>query len=428
MTDTAVTTARPSGATERAAVLVLGGGTRLPAALRARGMYVVYGGTRDEFGPDHRDACDEALLLPDDSPQAWIRRALLLHQELSFRRVVTVRERFLTTAARISDVLGLDGNPLTTVLTLQDKALMRRHPDLLADDGTVRARTLRDPGDVDAFIALVGLPVVVKPRDGSGSEGVLVVRDPADVAAARDRALRNPGRLLVEEFLDGPEFSVESFTSEGRHHILAVTEKFTGANAVEVGHVVPARIEAARLQALEAAARRFLDAVDLTEGPAHTEIILTAEGPRIVESHNRPGGDGIVDLVRHVRGIDARDLLAAQVSGAPLGLPPATGPHGAAATWFLTPDPGVVTGLSGWEQAGACPGVVELTQDIRIGDTVTPLRGSGDRCGAVTAIGTDPDEALDRVRRALRVIHVTTEAVTATEAAESTENGQEESR
>ncbi|MEU4982747.1 ATP-grasp domain-containing protein [Streptomyces sp. NPDC021969] len=403
MTDTATT---KTDGPPPAAVLVLGGGTRLPAALRAHGMYVVYGGTRGEFGPGHRDACDEALLLADDSPQAWLRRALLLHRELSFQRVVTVRERFLTTAARITDTLGLAGNPLTTVLTLKDKALMRRHTGLLDDVGSVRARVLRVPDDLDDFVASAGLPVLVKPRDGSGSEGILVVRGATDLAAARGRAARQPEGLLVEEFLDGPEFSVESFTAHGRHHVLAVTEKFTGDNAVEVGHVVPARTDSGRLAA---AARRFLDAVGLTEGPAHTEIILTPRGPRVVESHNRPGGDGIIDLVRRVRGVDVRDLLAAQVAGAPLELPAPDVAHGAAATWFLTADPGRVTRLTGWDEAAGCPGVVDVSQDVRLGDIVTPLRGSDDRCGAVTALGADADEALARARHALGLVHVTTE-------------------
>ncbi|MET9356582.1 ATP-grasp domain-containing protein [Streptomyces sp. NPDC006617] len=405
MTDTATKTDGPPPA----AVLVMGGGTRLPAALRAHGMYVVYGGTRGEFGPGHRDACDEALLLADDSPQTWLRRALLLHRELSFQRVVTVRERFLTTAARITDALGLTGNPLTTVLTLKDKALMRRHPGMYDSAGSVRARVLRGPEDVDDFVASAGLPVVVKPRDGSGSEGVLVVRGEADVATARGRAARQPEGLLVEEFLDGPEFSVESFTAHGLHHVLAVTEKFTGDNAVEVGHVVPARIDSSRREELEATARGFLDAVGLTEGPAHTEIILTPRGPRVVESHNRPGGDGIIDLVRHVRGVDIRDLLAAQVAGAPLGLPTPGTSHRAAATWFLTADPGRVTRVTGWDEAAGRPGVVDVSQDVRLGSTVNPLRGSEDRCGAVTAVGADADEALDRARHAMGLVHVTTE-------------------
>ncbi|MGW5214343.1 ATP-grasp domain-containing protein [Streptomyces sp. NPDC004051] len=399
----------PATAPDRPAVLVLGGGTRLPRALRAHGMYVVYGGTRDEFGPGHRDACDEALLLPDDHEDTWVRRAVTLHGELPFRSVVTVRERFLTIAARIRDVLALQGNTLETVLALKDKVRMRERLDGSPDGTAVRARLLHAPGDVDAFIAEAGLPVVVKPRDGSGSESVLVVSGADDMAEAARRVAARPGGLLAEEFLDGPEFSVESFSEKGEHHILAVTEKFTGENAVEIGHVVPARIEADQYAALADATRWFLDAMSLTEGPAHTEIILTRNGPRIVESHNRPGGDGIIDLVREVSGTDVRDLLAAQLAGLPFDSPRPRAPARAAATWFATACPGVVTDVTGWQEAAASPGVVTAAPDVAPGDTVTPLRGSDDRCGAVIAVGATPDEALDRARAALSLVRIVTE-------------------
>lgn len=397
----------PNAADTRPAVLVLGGGTRLPAALRDHGMYVVYGGTTEEFTTAHHKACDEAWLLAEGGEENWVRRAIALHQEVPFRRVVTVRERFLTIAARIGDALGLEGNPLDTVLTLKDKCLMRQSFDCRVDADAVRAKVMHTPGEVDAFVAQVGLPVVLKPRDGSGSEGITILRDAQDVIAARQSVRARPAALLAEEFLNGPEFSVETFSHGGRHRILAVTEKFTGDNAVEVGHVVPARISPAEQTLLEDAARRFLDAIGLVEGPAHTEIILTPNGPRIVESHNRPGGDGIVDLVRHVTGLDIRDLLAAQIAGAILPKP-ADLTAGAAATWFLTAAPGVATEVSGWDAASDQPGVVAVTPGIKPGQTVASLRSSDDRCGSVTAVAAAPDEALDRARTALSLVTVRT--------------------
>ncbi|MEU6813692.1 ATP-grasp domain-containing protein [Streptomyces sp. NPDC046860] len=390
-------------------VLVLGGGTRLPRALRAHGCHVLYGGTLAEFGPGHQDACDEALLLSGADGDAWLDHALALHKAVPFDRVVTVRERFLTTAARIRDALGLPGNPPRTVLLLKDKARMR---EALADAPgapAVQAALMRAPGDLAAFAERAGLPVVLKPRDGSGSQGIHVLRDTADVERAARLVEAAPDTLLAEEFLAGPEYSVESFSRAGEHHVLAVTEKFTGDNAVEIGHLVPARVDAARHRALEAATSAFLDAVGLTDGPAHTEIIVTPRGPRVVESHDRPGGDGIIDLVREVTGADVRDLLAAHVAGAVPPAPAATA--GAAAVWFLTAPPGPVTEITGEEAAAAGPGVVDTALDVAPGDTVPELRGSDDRCGWVLAVGDDPGQALARARAAAAEIRITTRPV-----------------
>ncbi len=400
------TSVPPAGNTGRA-VLVLGGGTRLPAALRGHGRYVVYCGTPQEFTPAHRTACDEAWLLADGTEDDWVRRAVALRREVPFQHVVTVRERFLVAAARISDALGCHGNSLETVRTLKDKARMRESLRSFADEGGVRARLMREAADVDAFATEAGFPFVLKPRDGSASEGIMTVRDAAGVAAARSRAAGNPGQLLAEEFLDGPEFSVETFSYGGRHTVLAVTEKFTGAGSVEIGHLVPARLSARDRTAVAEAACRFLDAVGLVEGPAHTELILTTAGPRIVESHNRPGGDGIVDLVRHVTGHDVRDLLAAHTADAEAE--PATARAGAAATWFLTAEPGVASEVSGWAEAAAAPGVVAVSPDVAPGDTVRPLTGSDARCGSVTAVADTADEALGRARAAAALITIRTE-------------------
>ncbi|WMX45983.1 ATP-grasp domain-containing protein [Streptomyces roseicoloratus] len=408
------------------AVLVLGGGTRLPQMLRDHGMYVVYAGSTGEFTAAHGALCHEAWLLAEGSEDAWLSRAVALHREVPFVRVVTVRERFLTAAARIGDALGLGGNPLETVLALKDKSLMRRLLAERAPDSAVPARVMGTPGEVDAFVARVGLPFVLKPRDGSGSEGITIVRDEAGLAEARRLVDGRPGALLAEQFLEGPEFSVETFSGQGRHQVLAVTEKFTGEGSVEIGHVVPARIGAEERAALEEATRVFLDAVGLREGPGHTELILTAGGPRVVESHNRPGGDGIVDLVRHVTGLDVRDLLAAQTAGAPLPAP-REDVAGAAATWFLTAEPGVVREVSGWEAAAGQPGIVGVSPDVEPGDAVGPLGGSDDRCGSVTAVGATGDEALARAREAVGLVTVRTETAGA-EAAQAPSGSQGETR
>ncbi|WP_199573486.1 ATP-grasp domain-containing protein [Streptomyces murinus] len=387
-------------------VLVLGGGTHLPRALRGHGLRVVYGGVLGEFTEAHRGVCDEALLLSASDEDEWVRRATALHALRPLGAVVTVRERFLIAAARINDALGLGGNSLETVRCLKDKALMRERLAMGHSGSAVASRLLEHVDDFDEFVSKFGLPCVVKPRDGSGSQGILMVRDRAGAREARTRVAAAPGALLVEEFLAGPEFSVETFTTKGRHRVLAVTEKFVGENSVEIGHLVPARLSDGDRATVSAAVTEFLDFVGLTEGPGHTEVILTAAGARVVESHNRPGGDGIVDLVRHSVGVDVRDLLAAQVAGVPIADQGAA--VGAAATWFLTAAPGKVTETSGWEAVGSLPGIVAASQEVRVGDTVAPLRGSHDRCGSVTAVAPSPDEALSAARSAAEAITIRT--------------------
>ncbi|MBT0773589.1 ATP-grasp domain-containing protein [Kineosporia sp. J2-2] len=386
-------------------VLVLGGGTRLPRALHRAGVRVIFAGTPDEFTGGHQAVCAEAWLADTVDEDFWVRRATALHQDSPFSRVVSLRERFLSCAARINHALGLGPNSLETVLMLKDKAVMRQV--LAANGAGVLARLLETPEDLRFFVQEAGFPVIVKPRDGTGSEGVVVLRGPQDLPGVRARIEDRPGTLLAEEFLNGPEFSVETLSFEGVHQVLEVTEKFVGENLVEAGHLVPARVSAADRDALVEATREFLGRVGLVDGPAHTELILTPAGPRVVESHNRYGGDGINDLVRSVIGADPRDLFARQIAKrepAVVG----TG-SGAAAVWFVTARPGRVTALEGWDRAAAAPGVTACETMVAVGDLVVPLSGSDDRCGWVMATGATGDEVLSRVRHAVSLIGIRTE-------------------
>ena len=110
----------------------------------------------------------------------------------------------------------------------------------------------------------------------------------------------------MEEYLDGPEISVETLSFDGRHVVVAVTDKETRRPRLRRDRPFAAQ----RLLGRDCCARStrlvtdFLDAVGLRNGPGHTEVKLTSRGPRIVESHNRIGGDRINELAEIAYGVD----------------------------------------------------------------------------------------------------------------------------
>ncbi|MFJ7592116.1 ATP-grasp domain-containing protein [Streptomyces sp. NPDC097617] len=263
------------------------------------------------------------------------------------------------------------------------------------------------------FAAEAGYPVILKPVDGSGSLGVTLVPDEEglDDAVARTvgAAAAGPeGAWIAEEYLHGPEFSVETFSTDGTHHLLAVTEKFKGANFVEIGHLVPARLSVDVVRDMTAEVGACLDAVGLREGPAHTEIVLTPGGPRVVETHCRPGGDGIVELVRLAVGLDVQRITFDWLAGRPLNLEGGARPR-AAATSFLTPGAGTVTSVGGLDAAESAEGVTEAYLTVAPGSVIGELRSSSDRAGAAVATGDTPDEALRPAREAVDRFRITVE-------------------
>jgi biotin carboxylase len=157
---------------------------------------------------------------------------------------------------------------------------------------------------VDAF------PVIVKPIDSGGSRGVTKVDNREDLPKAIERAIAFSAnqRVLIEQFIDGPEFSVEAISHLGSHYIVAITEKVTtGApNFVELAHFQPALISEENSQKVRELVTKALDVLMHQEGPSHTELRFDQNGDCfVIEVGTRLGGDFITsDLVRLSTGYD----------------------------------------------------------------------------------------------------------------------------
>ncbi|MDT3728376.1 ATP-grasp domain-containing protein [Streptomyces sp. DSM 41972] len=382
-----------------AAVLLVGG--RHPAAARAArraGLRVHYLGARDEAPSWLEGEADAVTLLDTLDVESVTAAAGDIHVTQPFDVAISMSDACVEAVAVVNERLGLIANSPRTARTVNDKALMR---EVLRDSGVASVAAARVTTEEQAkqFPAEAGYPFILKPVDGSGSRGVTLVPDAESLADAVAHTVGSAsGTWIAEEYLRGPEFSVETFSAGGEHHLLAVTEKFKGANFVEVGHLVPARIASETVRALADEAVACLDAVGLLEGPAHTELILTDKGPRVVETHARPGGDGIVELVRLATGLDAQQLTFDWLAGRPLDLDVARHEIRAAATWFLTPHPGTVADVGGLREALTEEGVTEAYLAVAPGDVIGELRSSSDRAGAVIAAADTPDAALDRAR------------------------------
>lgn len=368
---------------------------------------VVYSQKPSQFDPAILPECDQLLLVDYQHVPTIEVLVKGLHGLTPFTRIVTQTEAAQLIAGHLNDELGLTGNSARTTRLLHDKAAMRA---LLNERGIGSVPFLLNPArdELRDFVTANGA-AVVKPTKGSGSLGVRRIHSPAeaDEAWAWCESF-GIGEFLLEKLLVGPEISVESFSAGGEHTVIAVTDKDTEGGTVEIGHVVPAPLAEDDLAAVRDMTVRLLDAVGLQDGPTHTELILTGDGPRIIESHTRRGGDFINDLVRMVYGVDMEEATYRLAGPAD----PLAGSHparGAAAVRFLTAEPGRVTAVTGLEEAAALDGVAEARVDVRVGDVVPELRWSEDRCGHVIVHADDAEAAVKLARRAADHIMIKTE-------------------
>ncbi len=266
--------------------------------------------------------------------------------------------------------------------------------------------------DPDAAIEAIGLPCVVKPADDTGSANVRLCHSPAEVteqiAAIRAVAVNVRGQTttrtaLVEEYVDGPEYSVETFSVHGTPTLIGITAKRVSAppHFVETGHVFPAPIPADIADDMWNATQHALKAVGYEWGPAHTEVRIDADGwVRVIEINARLAGGMIPELVRASIGVDLLDQQLAATAGQPLDLAGQRG--GYAGIRFLVADsPGVFRGADGLDAARDVPGVTTVELRCAPGTDVRPATNAYDRLGFVIATAETPDGVEAALREAV---------------------------
>ncbi|MEU3526793.1 ATP-grasp domain-containing protein [Streptomyces sp. NPDC038707] len=234
-------------------------------------------------------------------------RILAFHATRPFTAVMADFDYLLPLVGRINERAGLRGHTERSGLTCSNKRLQRAALDR-AGVPQPRWTVCQDTGAARDFAKSAGWPVVVKPADRAASCAVSVVRDEAALERAVGAAFAESWErdVLVEEYLDGPEFSVEAIVAGGRVTTVAVTGKGIGGRTgvLKLDAEIPAPLDGQDRAAVERVAADAVLACGLLDGPAHTEVRLTADGPRIVEVNGRIGGVFISHMVRAVTGID----------------------------------------------------------------------------------------------------------------------------
>jgi biotin carboxylase len=167
----------------------------------------------------------------------------------------------------------------------------------------------------------IGLPVIIKPIDCSGSRGVSKVETANEIMEAYTNAKRfsRSGSVLVEECVIGVEYTVESFSVNGETAVLAVTEKtkLPQSRGTVASVLASPTLPMEVLERVKEKVKVAIAALGIRNGPTHTEVIVTLDGRiALVEMAGRGGGFGVFSqLVPLVSGLDVDALLIAQSIG-----------------------------------------------------------------------------------------------------------------
>jgi biotin carboxylase len=383
-------------------LLVLGAGPAQLGLLRAareRGLFVI-AVDRDPGALGFEFADRRAVVSTEDEPAIGM---LAAAEELN-GVIAPGIDWPVAIAARIAARLGL-AHPLSPEAAAVAVSKVRQR-ERLAEHGVPQPEwriVIEAPEDLD-------VPVVVKPPDRQGQKGLTLVRDSERLPAAVEQAVSvsRTNVALVEELVEGPEVTVNAFSTSGVFHPLTVTDRITGTDesafGVALAHAWPSEhdTDGAVELAKEAAA-----ALGIENGPTYTQVVLGPEGPRLMELAARLGGGHDAELCLAALGVDLNGLALSAALGEPLEVPRPES-RGGACVRFLVSPPGKLESVEGIEEATSLEGILDARVYRRPGWTFTPLQRGADRAGFVLATGSSRDDALAKADRAAELIRFET--------------------
>ncbi|WP_412543124.1 ATP-grasp domain-containing protein [Longispora sp. K20-0274] len=416
---------RTHGASERPLLVVvssLGQSTREPFLASLAGHYRVWlfiggPGRADEPSWEVPYLTGHTVVDTLDA-DAMLAAAQKLAAEETITGILTYDEARVVSTAVVATALGLPTSEPEAFARCRDKTASR---EALAAAGVPQATSVsvRSLDHALEVAAELGYPVVVKPRHLATSIAVIRADSPADLAVAYDaaRSATLPETpeyyefgVLIEEFLDGYEISVDSACFDGRVVPLAVARKATGyaPSFEETGHVVDGRVDWAADDELMDVLVRTHAAVGLHTGTSHVELKYTSRGLKVVEINARLGGDLVPYLGQLATGVDLSLAAAAIATGAPVNLERTE--SRVAAIRFYYPETEVTVCSVDFDRSQLPPGTERAVPLAQPGqEMLLPPRGFGwmSRLAHVVVVAPDTETAaaaLDTAAGALLVV------------------------
>ncbi|RSM72052.1 argininosuccinate lyase [Amycolatopsis sp. WAC 01375] len=374
--------------------LTFGLGRLADAAADAGRKLVLFTGNRDIYryelgtlGPDRVEVVDI-----DTTDIAACEAALRAIPDLA--GIINSTDTWALPGAELTARLGLPGPDAAAVRVLRDKGSVR---DLLYEHGLTRGRP------VPVMVAEeLGFPLVVKDSSGTSSRGVWLVRDRDELERARLEANETPlkGHLIAEPYFAGPLYSAETVTWQGRTRLLGILSRQLSPEPVrrEEAAAFPVAFPEAEYAGLADWIGRVLKAAGHEQGFAHTEFVLTADGPEVVEINIRIGGAMLGEAL--CRSLDT-NVYSAMIDMA-LGEEPALLTQevgGGPGIGFVLAYPaaeGVLKGWSGLDRLPGLPGAPEWYPTASPGDEIRHLTDQRSCTGIVLAEGPTAELALHR--------------------------------
>lgn len=323
-------------------------------------------------------------------------------KEMEIDGVITAATDYgVLTVSYIAQNLGLIGNSYSVCETIKNKYLTRKVLSKDNIDAMTEYYEITDVAEIDNISMNIKYPVIVKPCDGSGSRGIQRVNNIDELKYACENAMEVSlsQRVLIEQFIEGQEYGVESLVHNGEVNILAIMKKTMTAPPVyaELGHCSFSGLDNIVENEIKDKVTKTIKALGITTGSVNIDLLVTKDNEiYIIDIGARMGGNLMGShIVLLSTGIDYIGNIVKEGLGETIDLNKSFCEK-AIATRLLTLTPGVIKEIKDMEDIKSLDYVVDLVLNIKENDTIDEYKSNRDGCGYIVVTSVDAEDAMNK--------------------------------
>ncbi|PTY40549.1 alpha-hydroxy-acid oxidizing protein [Brachyspira hampsonii] len=390
-------------------IIIIGAGLlQVPAIQIAQemGLYtIVFDYNKDAHG---MKIADYPMVVSTRDVDGSVRAARDLSQKMEIHGVITVGTDASSTVAAVANALGLPGNRFEDAYAASNKIRMRER---FKKNNVPQPNFFPVWNYEEAMEAYKHLntPVVVKPADNMGARGVMKVSSESDILAAFNRAksASPSGEVIVEEFMDGPELSIDMLIYNDEIYVTGVADRIIEFPPffIETGHIMPSALEKEKIDDAINVMKAGIKALNLKIGAAKGDIKVTKNGAMVGEIAARLSG-GFMSAYTYPlsTGVNLiKNAIEIALGNPPSDLKPKWDKVSVEKAFL--PGTGIIESIEGVENAKKIEGVKEVFIKTKTGDILVTPTNNLEKAGNVITVGKTRDEAVAIANKAINAVH-----------------------
>ncbi len=390
-------------------VMIIGGGLmQLPAIKEAQKLGYRTIVTDYDANAIGLKIADYPVIISTKDIEGTVRLAKEINRSVAINGVLTIGTDASMTVAAVANALQLPGIRYEVAEMATNKIKMRqRLRDMKVSIPDFFGVWTYDEA-VHAFKSLAK-PVVIKPADNMGARGVKKIEELVNLRGAFDEAknLSPCGEIIIEEFMSGPELSIDALIYDGAITYTGIADRVIEFPPyfVETGHILPSNLPASAIKAACKLMDKAIKALGIDHGAAKGDIKITPDGPKVGEIAARLSG-GFMSTYTYPLATGGNSIRGAIKIA--LGQPPEIEEtlKLVAVEEAIIPPPGKVVSITGVEAALAVEGIAEVIINTKAGETIQQVKSNMGKAGNLIAVGKNRKEALNRMAEAKSKINI----------------------